>query len=70
MVGKPASVYIIRLITKQIEKLRIHDRHDKIKGIIRVRNNDKHSCLSVSQLVQFQFIITGKFPQLCNIKRS
>ena len=67
---QPASVHIIRLITKQIEKLGIHDRHDQIKAIIRVAHNDKQGCLSVSQGVQFQLVIGCKFPQLCNVKRS
>ena len=57
-------------ITEQIEHLGVHDRHDKIEGIIRVGNDDEQCCLTISEGVQFQFVVAHQLPQLCNVKGS
>ena len=70
MDGQSAVIDIICLITEQIEHLGVHDRHDKIEGIIRVGNDDEQCCLTISEGVQFQFVVAHQLPQLCNVKGS
>ena len=38
MDGQPAAVFIICLVAKQIEKLRVKNTHNKVKGIVGVGN--------------------------------
>lgn len=61
-------MHIIRPVTEQIKKLGIHDRHNKIKGIIRVRDDNKHGCPLIPQHIQFHLVIVGQFPKLRNIE--
>ena len=44
MIGKPAAMLIIRLITKQVKKLGVHDRYHKVECVICIADDDKHSC--------------------------
>ena len=69
MDGQASAVYVICLFAKQIEKLCIAKRHEKIKRIIRIRNDDEQRTLLVSQRIQLQLIIRRQFPKLRNIKR-
>ena len=69
MHGQASAVYVICLFAKQIEKLCIAKRHEKIKRIIRIRNDDEQRTLLVSQRIQLQFVIRRQFPKLRNIKR-
>ena len=54
-------MYIICPVTEQIKKLCIHDRHNKVKGIICIRNNDKHGRPLIAQHIQLHFIIRSEF---------
>ena len=67
---KPAMIHIIRLVTKQIKHLRVHNGHQKVEGIIRIGNNDKECRLFLSKPVEFQFIILCQFTQFLNVKWS
>ena len=55
-------------VTEQIKKLCVHNRNNKIKGIIGIWNNNKQCCFPVTDQIQFQFVITHKLPQFRNIK--
>lgn len=52
MDGQPASVFIIRLVTEQVEKLALQHGDHEIKGGIRIAHNEEQSCFPVSQSVQ------------------
>ena len=65
---KSASIYIISSVTEQIKKLCVHNRNNKIKGIIGIWNNNKQCSFPVTNQIQFQFVITHKLPQFRNIK--
>ena len=49
MDGQPAAVFIICLVTKQIEKLRVKNTHDKVKGIVGVADDNKQGGLGCLQ---------------------
>ena len=65
-----AAVLVIRLITEQIEHLRIHDGTDKIEGVIRIADDHEQGRFPVSEGVQLQFVVAHQLPQLCNVKGS
>ena len=68
MNGQSAAVLVIRLVTEQIEHLRIHDGTDKIEGVIRITDDHEQGCFSVSEGVQLQLIVAHQIPQLRNVK--
>ena len=68
MIGKPSPVHIIGSVTKQVEKLRVHDRNDKIECVIRIGDDDEHRRLAVSQQIKFHFVIAHDLPQLSDIE--
>ena len=70
MDGKAPSVKIIRFITKQIEKLTIHKGGNKVKGAVRIRNDNEQRRLAVAQGIELQFVILHKLPQLLDIEGS
>jgi len=70
MVGEPAVMDIICLITEQVKKLGVHDGHDKVEGIISVGDDDEHGRPLISQHVKFHLIIAHDLPKLCDIKGS
>lgn len=47
MDGQSPMIHIVRPVTEQVKKLRIHDRHDKIERVIGVGDNDKQRCLFI-----------------------
>ena len=68
MDGQPPSVHIISLITKQIEKLCVEDRHNKVKGVVGVGDNDKQSGFSIAYGVKLHFVGFHEVAQLLNVK--
>ena len=70
MDGQPAAVFIICLVTKQIEKLRVKNTHNKVKGIVGVADNDKQGGLAVTYGVKLHFVGFHKVAQLLNVKRG
>ena len=68
MVRKPAAVLIIRLIAQKVEKLGVHDGDHKIEGIVCIADNDEHRCPSLSQHIQFQFIIGHQVAQFLDVE--
>ena len=65
-----SSVDIIRLLTEQVEHLRIDHGDQKIKCGISIRHDQEKRCFPVSQRIQLQFIVHGDIPDFLNIKRS
>ena len=70
MHGKSSVVFIIRFFTKQVEHLGVRHGYQKIKGIVRVRDDEEHRRFCVSDGVQLQFVIGRNLPNLLNIKGS
>ena len=70
MDGQPAMIHIIRPVTEQIEKLRIHDRHDKIERVISIGDNDKQCCLFIPDHIQSQLVIACQVTQLLDVKEG
>ena len=65
-----AAVLVIRLITEQIEHLRIHDGTDEIEGVIRIADDHEQGRFPVSEGVQLQFVVAHQLPQLRNVEGS
>ena len=63
-------INIVSDLAEQVEQLCVHDTDDKVESIISVGDNYKQCRPLSTQLIKLQFIITGKLPKLCNIKRS
>ena len=62
------TILIVCLVAEQIKKLRVDHANQEVKGGIRVRHNQKKCSLSISQHIQFQFIVHGTVAQFLNIK--
>ena len=56
MDGQPAAVFIICLVAKQIEKLRVKNTHDKVKSIVGVADDNKQGGLAVAYGVKLHFV--------------
>ena len=67
---QPASVFIIRLIAEQIEKLALEHGDHEVKSGVRVAHNEEQGGFSVSQGVKFQVVILHQVPQFLNIEWS
>ncbi len=63
-----AVVFVVRFVAKQIEKLRLQNSDNKIKGVVGIAHYEEKRGLSVAQCVKFQFIIGHEFAQFLNIK--
>ena len=70
MNGKPPIVDIIRLIAEQVKKLGVHNRNDKVEGIVGIRDNDKQRRLAVADAIQLHLVVTHQLPQLRDVKRG
>ena len=68
MDGQPSMIHIVRPVTEQVEKLRVHDRHDKIERVIGIGNNDKQRRHLVPQHIKPQFVIACQVTQLLDVK--
>ncbi len=44
-------------------------RHNKVKGIIRIRNDNKQCCPLVTYHIQFHLIIAHDLTKLCNVEQ-
>ena len=63
---KEAVADLIRLCgkTKEIEKLRVKNTHDKVKSIVGVADDNKQGGLAVAYGVKLHFVGFHKLPQL------
>ena len=66
--GQPPMIHIVRPVTEQVKKLRIHDRHDKIKCVIGIGDNDKQRCLFIPNHIKPQLVIACQVTQLFDVK--
>ena len=67
MDGQPAAVFIICLVAKKIEKLRVKNTHNKVKSVVGVADNDKQGGLTVAYGIKFHFVGFHKVAQVCPI---
>lgn len=65
---QPAAVHIIRLLTKQVEKLGVGHSDQKIHAVLGVAHYEEQRCLAISKGVQFQLVIGSQVPDLLNVK--
>ena len=65
-----AVVFVVRFITKQIEKLRLQNSDNKIKGVVGIAHYEEKRGFPVAQCIKFQFIIGHEFPEFLYIKRG
>ena len=68
MDGEPPIVDIIRLVAEQVKKLGVHDRHDKVEGIVGIRDNDEQRRFAVADAIQLHLVVTHQLPQLRDVK--
>ena len=67
---EPTTVHIIRLLTQQVEQLRVDHGNEEVKGAVRVRHDEEQGSFFISQRIQLQFVIGSYIPHFLNIKRS
>ncbi len=65
---QPPAVYIIRLLTQQIEHLAVDHTDQEIEGRIRIRHDKKQCRLPVAQCIQLQLVIGRYLPKLLDIE--
>ena len=70
MNGEPSVVNIIRLVAEQVEKLGVHNRHDKVEGIVGIGDDDEQRRLAVADAIQLHLVVTHQLPQLRDVKRG
>ena len=68
MDGQPAAVLVVRLFTQEIEKLRVDQRDQEVKGAVGVRHDEEQRRLPVSQGVQLQLVVGRDVPQFLDVK--
>ena len=68
MIGKSAVVLVIRPVAEQVEELGVHDGNDKVEGVIRIGDDDKHGRLPVPEQVQLHLVVAHDLPQLGDIE--
>ena len=68
MDGQFAAVFIVGLVAKQIEKLRLQHSDNKIKRAVRIREDDKQRRFPVAQGIQLQLVLCHEVPQLRDVK--
>ena len=70
MDGKPPAVHIISLITQEVEKLRVEDRHNKVESVVRIGNDNEQRRFAVAYGVKLHFVGFHEFAQFPNIERG
>ena len=61
MNGEPTTIFIVRTVTKEVEKLAVHEHYDKVEAVICIRNDHKERCLFISDAIKIEFVITDEF---------
>ena len=56
-------IHIVRPVTEQVKKLRIHDRHNKIERRIRITDDKEQRRFPVPDQVKLQLVICCDLPQ-------
>ena len=68
MDGQPATVYIVRLVAKEIEQLALQHGDDEVEGGIRVAHNEEQRRFPISDAVKLQLVIGHNLPELGDVK--
>ena len=68
MDGQPPAVHVVGFVAQQVEKLCVKDRHDKVKGVVRVSDDNEQCRFLVAQCVKLHFVGFQKLPQLPYVK--
>ena len=68
MDGQLAAVFVVGLIAKQVEKLRLQHSDHKIKGAVRIAHNEEQGGFPVAQRIKFQFVIGHEIAEFLYIK--
>jgi hypothetical protein len=64
------TIYIVRFLAQQIEKLRVAKGYEEVEGIVCVGHDDKQRGFLVAQRVELQLVIGRQIAQLLDIERG
>lgn len=64
---KPTTIHIIRLLTQQVEQLRVDHGNEEVKGTVRIRHDEEQGSFFISQRIQLQFVISSHITDLATI---
>lgn len=67
---QPPAVFVVGLVAKEIEKLRVQDGRHEVERVVRVADDDKQGGFPVSDGVECHFVIAHQVPQLRDIEGS
>ena len=65
---QPTTVFIIRTVTQQVDKLALEHGENEIERSVRVAHNQKQHGLFISDGVQFHFIVLHQLPHFPDVK--
>ena len=65
---QPTTVFIIRTVTQQIDKLALKHGENEVEGGVRVAHNQKQNRLFIPDGVQLYFIVLHQFPHFPDVK--
>ena len=63
-----ATVFIIRTVTQQVDKLALKHGKNEVEGGVRVAHNQEQYRLFIPDGVQFHFIVLHQLPHLPDVK--
>ena len=67
---QPATVFIIRTVTQQVDKLALKHGKNEVEGGVRVAHNQKQHGLFIPDGVQLHFIVLHQFTHFPDVKRG
>ena len=65
---QPTTVFIIRTVTQQIDKLALEHGENEVEGGVRVAHNQEQYRLFIPDGVQFHFIVLHQLPHFPDVK--
>ena len=65
---KPAAIYIVRLFTQEVKKLRVAHGQQEVECVIRVGHDHEQRRLAITQGIQLQLIIGRQVAQLLYVE--
>ena len=63
-----ATVFIIRTVTQQVDKLALEHGENEVEGGVRVAHNQEQHGLFIPDGVQLHFIVLHQLPHLPDVK--
>jgi hypothetical protein len=67
---EPAAIFVISPVAQKVKELRIHQRGEKIKGVVRIGNNHEQGGSGITQSIQLHFVVGRDIPDLLNVERG